>query len=324
MHALLKTKGVLCVHLDYKSVHYIKVCLDNIFGYGNKDKGAKHLINEVIWYFSGAAPQKKTLAKKHNTILCYGKDKKNYRFYPDPIRVQYEGDGGYQNSKGILNRGKRYLPNPKGKIPTDVLKIPIIHPNDKKERVEGRWATQKPLKLLHFFIKAFSKKGDIVADFFAGCGTTISAAEKLNRKWIGCDVSKEASKTIRKRMARDHKLKVDILPLKSLTKAQVLKLGHGEFEKYAVRSIGGTPTPNSKPVDGYMPDGSPIEVKMHDKAIGVGVLDKFHRFLQKNGRGYIVAKSFGRGFKNEVARLKLEEGLDVVFMTIDDIVRDAS
>ena len=116
---------------------------------------------------------------------------------------------------------------------------------------------------------------------------------------------------------------VEVLQLNSLTKEEILKLQHGEFEKYAVRSIGGTPTPNSKPVDGYMPDGSPIEVKMIDK-IGVGVLDKFHRFLQKNGRGYIVAKSFGRGFKDEVARLKLEEGLDVVFMTVDDIIRDAS
>ena len=125
-------------------------------------------------------------------------------------------------------------------------------------------------------------------------------------------------------MARDHQLKVDILQLKSLTKAEVLRLKPEEFEKYAVRSIGGTPTPNSKPVDGYMPDGSPIEVKMHDKPIGVGVLDKFHRFLQKNGRGYIVSKSFGKGFKEEAARLKIEEGLDVVFITVDDIIRDAS
>lgn len=324
MHRLLKETGVLCVHLDYKSVHYIKVCLDKIFGYGNPDKGASHLINELIWYFSGAAPQKRTFAKKHNTILIYGKDKKSYSFYPDQIRVPYEGNGGYQNSKGILNNGKRYNPNPLGKIPTDVLKIPIIHPNDTKERVKGKWPTQKPIALLKIILKAFSKKNDIVADFFCGCGTTISVSERLGRKWIGCDVHQEAGKTIRKRMARDHKLDIDILQLKSLTKSQILNLSPDEFEKYAVRSIGGIPTSNSKPVDGYMPDGSPIEVKMNDKPIGVEVLDKFHRFLQKNGRGYIVSKAFGRGFKDEVARLKLEEGIDVVFITIDDIMRDVA
>ena len=182
----------------------------------------------------------------------------------------------------------------------------------------------KPRALLDKLIKAFTNKNEIVFDGFCGCGTTISSAETLERKWIGIDISKEASKTIRKRMARDHKLDIEVLQLKSLTKEEILKLPPDDFEKYAVRSIGGTPTPNSKPVDGYMPDGSPIEVKMHDKPIGVGVLDKFHRFLQKNGRGYIVAKSFGRGFKEEVARLKLEEGLDVVFVTIDDIIRDAA
>ena len=87
-------------------------------------------------------------------------------------------------------------------------------------------------------IKAFTDKNDIIADFFCGCATTLSATQSLKRRWIGCDVSKDASKIIRKRMVRDHKMDIEILPLKSLTKSQILKLPASEFEKYAVRSIG--------------------------------------------------------------------------------------
>ena len=73
MHTLLKPTGVLCVHLDYKSVYYIKVCLDNLFGYGNKDKGGKCLINEIIWHYRTGNIAKKQFMRKHDTILIYAK-----------------------------------------------------------------------------------------------------------------------------------------------------------------------------------------------------------------------------------------------------------
>ena len=336
MHRLLSHSGVLCVHLDYRAVHYIKVCLDKIFGYGNPDKGSKNLVNEIIWsYRTGGNNPKKSFSKKHDTILIYSKGN-GYVFNNNEKEKVYlthkYGFATIQTYKEIIESCKAkikcFKPFKYSSL-RDVWEISALVGKEKgsnfsRERVEERWPTQKPIALLNRIIKAFSTDGQIVADFFCGCGTTISAAEGLGRRWIGCDVHQKSSKTIRKRMARDHKIDIEILQLKSLTKAQILKLSPEDFEKYAVRSIGGTPTPNSKPVDGYMPDGSPIEVKMHDKPIGVGVLDKFHRFLQHNGRGYIVAKSFGRGFKDEVARLKLEEGLDVVFITIDDIIRDAA
>ena len=355
MRRVLKPTGSIAVHLDYNSVHHVKVEMDKIFGDGRIDRGSKHLINEIIWCYKdvGGGKNNSFYKKKHDTILIYSKTQNYYSNIQRSALSETTQDrfGSLFNSEGVITyrilkekRPKEFLSRKKqGRVPKNLDQVFLskdygrqledfwtdINPLRKRRKgdklsEEFYYPTQKPKELLERFIVSFSKENDIVADWFCGCATTLSAAEKLNRRWIGCDVSKEASKTIRKRMASDHKLQVEILQLKSLTKAQILKLKHGEFEKYAVRSIGGTPTLNSKPVDGYMPDGSPIEVKMHDKPIGVGVLDKFHRFLQKNGRGYIVAKSFGRGFKDEVARLKLEEGLDVVFMTVDDILRDAS
>lgn len=333
MHRLLKPTGVLCVHLDYNSVHYIKVELDSLFGQGSQDRGADHLINEIIWCYRGGGVPKNAFAKKHDSILCYGKNSKINCFNLDNIRVPYSEDvlnsnpSRYDKSYRANAIYSGYKPNPKGKHPEDWIEIQPIMPSDKKERVEGKWPTQKPLKLLSVIIKAFSNENQVVADFFCGCGTTLSSANSLNRKWIGIDISKEASKTIRKRMARDHNLKVEIVPLKSLTKAQILRLNPFEFEKYCVRSVGGIPNEIQRGdggVDGFLQeDGTPIQVKKSPN-VGRPVIDSFHKHLQKNGKGVIIAKSFSRGAKEEVARLRLKEGYEVTLITIDDILRDAS
>ena len=341
MHRLLKPTGVLCVHLDYRSVHYIKVELDKIFGSGQADKGSKHFVNEIVWCYSQGGRSKKTFAKKHDTILIHSKTKNSYYFNPIKIpmdsgtksfggRLETDKDGrkfrlvyGSKDKNGKSKYYKYYLDE--GKIPEDYWTDINSIQSGSKERIG--YPTQKPIELLDRFIKSFTNENDIVADFFCGCATTLSSAQGLNRKWLGVDVSKEASKVIRKRMARDHKMKVEIVPLKSLTKAQVLRLNPFEFEKYVVRSIGGIPNSVQRGdggIDDYLQeDGTPIQVKKSDK-VGRTVIDSFHKHLQKNGKGIIIAKSFGRGAKEEVSRLRLKEGYDVTLVTVDDILRDVS
>lgn len=70
------------------------------------------------------------------------------------------------------------------------------------------YPTQKPLALLERIIKASSNPGDIVLDPFCGCGTTISAAENLSRRWIGVDVTHLSIRLIKARLKRDF----DLLP----------------------------------------------------------------------------------------------------------------
>jgi adenine-specific DNA-methyltransferase len=67
--------------------------------------------------------------------------------------------------------------------------------------------TQKPESLLKRIILASSNPGDIVADFFCGSGTTLAVAEKLGRRWIGCDLSKFAIQVTRKRLLDIHNSK---------------------------------------------------------------------------------------------------------------------
>ena len=72
---------------------------------------------------------------------------------------------------------------------TSVWDIPNIN-NMAKERTG--YNTQKPKELLERIIKASSNKGDVVADFFMGSGTTCVVAKELGRKYIGCDINPRA------------------------------------------------------------------------------------------------------------------------------------
>lgn len=81
--------------------------------------------------------------------------------------------------------------------PTEVFNIPFVQ-GTSKERIG--YPTQKPEKLLSILLKAASKPGDIVMDFFGGSGTVAAVAEKLNRKWITCDIGKLSFYTVQRRI----------------------------------------------------------------------------------------------------------------------------
>jgi site-specific DNA-methyltransferase (adenine-specific) len=85
-----------------------------------------------------------------------------------------------------------------GKIPEDWWPIDALNSND-PERLD-QFPTQKPEALLERIIKTSSRKGDLVADFFCGCGTAVAVAQRLNRNWIGVDISHLAVRKIQKRI----------------------------------------------------------------------------------------------------------------------------
>ncbi len=95
-------------------------------------------------------------------------------------------------------RVKRYLDESQGS-PVEDIWTDIYPINSQAQETEG-YPTQKPEALLERILNASSKEGDLVADFFAGSGTTLAVAEKLGRKWIGSDLGKFSIHTTRKRM----------------------------------------------------------------------------------------------------------------------------
>ena len=104
----------------------------------------------------------------------------------------------YKVPKGNLR--KQYLSESKGKALASVWNMPDINVMA-KERVG--YPTQKPLKLLERIIKASTNEGDMVLDPFCGCATTCVAAEKLNRQWIGIDISAKAFDLVKERLKKE-------------------------------------------------------------------------------------------------------------------------
>lgn len=192
VHRVLKDTGSIFLHCDWHASHRLRVMLDDIFGYDN-------FVNEIVWFYKSMSSTKKSFAKKHDTILFYSKTK-DYVFNIDEIREAYdEKTVKRYKTPVVFPKGYKAKMNQAGRVPYSVLEIPPLR-NVCSERTG--YPTQKPEALLERIIKACSNKGDIVADFFSGSGTTAAVAEKLGRRWIACDVSQVAIDVTKERLRK--------------------------------------------------------------------------------------------------------------------------
>ncbi len=191
---LLKTTGSLYLHLDWHTVHYVKVYLDQLFGYEN-------MLNEIIWSYRTGGRSTRWFARKHDTILVYARRAGRHRF--NLLRDgAFRTDGMNMDENGrpykSTRAGRLYF-HPDGPAMTDVWEIPFLS-TVSLERTG--YPTQKPEALLERIIRASSNPGDVVADFFCGSGTTLAVAQRLGRRWIGCDISADAVDIASRRVAR--------------------------------------------------------------------------------------------------------------------------
>ena len=171
-HQKLKDHGALYLHLDYREVHYAKVLLDKVFGRDN-------FLNEIIWAYDYGGKAKTRWPAKHDNILFYVKDRKNYKFNSDQI------DREPYMAPGLVTKEKAE----RGKLPTDVWWHTIVSPTG---REKSGYPNQKPLGILRRILGASSDEGDVVADFFSGSGTTAVAASEMGRRFIVSDVNPKA------------------------------------------------------------------------------------------------------------------------------------
>lgn len=119
-------------------------------------------------------------------------------------RLHDEGRVWYPADKGKRPQLKRYLKESQGVLLGNIwTDIPPLN-SQAQERLG--YPTQKPLALLERIISASSNPGDVVLDPFCGCGTTVCAAEKLERHWIGIDVTHLSIGLIKARLKRDFDL----------------------------------------------------------------------------------------------------------------------
>lgn len=193
---LLSPSGLLFIHLDWHSAHYIRLLLDEIFG-------SEKFINNIIWYYYNKYSASKTnLPRAHDDILVYSKGD-TYTF--NELRIPREEpikqlkremvDGVLKNAKD--EDGNVIYRIVDDKKEDDVWRIPCMQPASKQWT---GYPTQKHHKLLQRIIKLGSNPGDLILDVFCGAGTTLYAAEKLNRRWVGADISKFAIYLTRNRI----------------------------------------------------------------------------------------------------------------------------
>ena len=193
MKELLSKQGSLYIHLDWHVSHYIKLILDEIFG---KNK----FINEIIWNYSWGIRTPNRWNRKYDNLLMYSNSDK-FIFNANEVledRQISEATANRLKYKGaLISDGNKGRGDCEKALPSDVWYIPTIN-GMAAERLN--YATQKPEKLLERVIKASSNENSIIADFFAGSGTTGAVAEKLGRRWIMSDFGKPATMIIRKRL----------------------------------------------------------------------------------------------------------------------------
>jgi len=189
-HRVLTKDGALYWNVAQKPVDGEILPLGAIFWKILKDKKF-YLKNWIIWHFEGGINTKNRLSGRYENILWTVKDKENFVFNLDDIRIPAK-----------WHMDKRV--NPKGKNPTDFwTEVDYVWDinrvvNVSKEKTAH--PTQFPEKMIRRIIKASSNKNDIVMDIFAGSGTVMKVAEEEGRKWLGIDKESKYCKIAQKRV----------------------------------------------------------------------------------------------------------------------------
>lgn len=226
---LLSDDGSVYVHLDWRMNSYVRVLMDEVFGKNNfrneivvsrikknvnEHSKSRALIVDLdsILFYSKTKNTKIDLPKTHSD-----KEPRWHDFDAPDVRtgMDYELFGrvpprgrhwmySKERANELIKKGELRAKQGTGKPEYLVTKSFEIKGTNWSDitgySFKNGYPTEKNEVLLERIIKGSSSKGDVVADFFLGSGTTISAAEKLDRRWIGCDCGKLAIYTTQKRM----------------------------------------------------------------------------------------------------------------------------
>ena len=212
MHRILKPNGSIYLHCDTTASHYLKLLMDAVFG-------KQCFRNEIVWFYRRWPTKSKSFQRMHDSILYYSKNPDgshtfNLLFEPSSARTLSDYKGKrlttVQTEEGTWV--KRQTSGDSEGVPLrDVWEIKRVHTRS-HERVG--YPTQKPLALLTRIIQASSNEGDTVLDPFAGCATACVAAERLDRQWVGIDISKKAADLVQVRIRKEIDLFHNFKPIR--------------------------------------------------------------------------------------------------------------
>ena len=187
MKRVLKSNGTIYLQMDLRIVHWIRVLMDNVFGYEN-------FRNQIVVKFNIGGRGKREFAKKHDYIIVYTKSDE-FIFNDLDIRVPYKSVISKKQDRPNITEEKLKI----GTIPTNVWDD---IPSGLKVKKSTDYYSEKHPKILERIIKASSNENDVVADFYCGSGTTFAVAKSLNRNYIGCDINANAVRISNERLSK--------------------------------------------------------------------------------------------------------------------------
>lgn len=292
MRRILKPTGSIYLHCDPTASHYLKLIMDAVFGQTN-------FRNEIVWHYRRWTAASKQFQKMHDIIFWYSKTDRylftkpfqayaNEKYIEDTVRGVVEGkvvrlkgeDGSY------LKRETQR----KGVLMHDVWEDINFIPPTAKERVG--YPTQKPIDLYKRILQASTNEGDLVLDPFCGCGTTLIAAEALNRRWLGIDLTYLATGAVKLQVEKFFPQLTDSVlltgtPENADTALQLARENPHDFEEWCVTHV--------------------LKFKSNAKKGADGGIDGIYRFpigkvKGRNAYGKMVAQVKGGTFTLEQVR----------------------
>lgn len=252
LRRVLRRTGSIYLHCDVTASAYLRLLMDGIFH-------PQNFRNEIIWYYYNKMhdSRKKLFARASDTILFYVKDVdsnftftqlKEMRDVPIKQLARKKVAGKMVNVKD--EEGRVVYRLKEDRTIDNVWRIPCLQPAA-QERLG--YPTQKPKALLARIIEASSEPGDMILDPFCGCGTTIEAAQELDRDWIGIDITHVAIGLIKHRLfnayGKDAEYDVIGEPVSVPDAEELAHEDPYQFQWWAAGLVGGRLTENKKGAD---------------------------------------------------------------------------
>jgi site-specific DNA-methyltransferase (adenine-specific) len=321
LQRVLKKTGSIYLHCDPTASHYLKIVMDAIFG-------KKNFRNEIVWHYRRWSAAANQFQKMHDTIFWYSRGEKY--IFTKPLQPYTSPEWIEDTVRGVVDgklvrlkdeKGeyiKREKEN-KGVLMHDVWEdINFIAPTA-KERLG--YPTQKPEALLERIINASSKEGDWILDPFCGCGTTVSVAEKLDRKWVGIDITALAINLIKHRLrgqfsGKPMQVYVDGLPKDIAGAKSLFKKDPFEFEYWVLDLVNAMPSQSKTKENMRGADKGIDGVITFVRDVRSGKLEYGKILVQVKGGG--VQRNDIATLRGDVEREKADGGL---FITLEEPTR---
>ncbi|WP_193200610.1 site-specific DNA-methyltransferase [Nostoc sp. MG11] len=287
MKRLLSEQGSIYVHCDWRIDSFLRILLDEVFGNSNY----RNLIKWRRQPVRGAKATADQYARNSDSIIFYTKGDKwrwngAYKPYDENfVKTKFRkdskgrlfrdcdlGDYSQESIRKFEQQGKiyvtssgkqrliRYLDEEKGEALGDIW-TDISEVNSMADE-RNYFPTQKPEALLKRIIQASSNEGDLVADLFCGSGTTMAVADKLNRRWIGCNLDKVGIQVSRNRLVNQGAKPFLLENIGNYQRHMIYLSGSkiNEMQRIILKLYGAAPRSDRPDLGSHTPDGQESEL----------------------------------------------------------------